>query len=53
MALKQFRTKYLSQREQDCREQIGILRKDGKTKKAIIAILKITEGMYDSLVGGY
>jgi hypothetical protein len=51
-ALKLFQTNYLSQREQDCREQIAILKKEGKTKKAIISILKITEGMYDSLVGG-
>jgi hypothetical protein len=52
LAMKQFRAKYLKQKEQDCKEQIAILKRDGKTKKAIIAILKITEGMYDSLVVG-
>lgn len=48
-AIKLFERKFRTQLEKDFKEQIQILKKDGKTKKAIIGILQITEGIYDNL----
>jgi hypothetical protein len=48
-SIKLFERKFRTQLEKDFKEQIQILKNNGKTKKAIIGILQITEGIYDSI----